>query len=344
MANYSIDYFGLIIDGTKTSTSKTNPIEQFAVAFRAGNVEEALKIFDENNLDGDMLVEKDGIGANCILGALLHDHASWYEKDKKKDPALVAKRVEILQRIISNKKNKSVNFVKKSSSQGANLNNYTPLMYALYAGIPELVAAFAARKDIDINYQAERPALIRGTEQVSAFSIALDNALTSIEGFECLALLLKNNDLYLYAKVNDKRQLDLLNDKRDELKALVEQELKAKKEKLSQSPYLERARAFDLAELKFKSLEKPVMPERPKGFVFGKKKKAFEAAEADYLKKNKEYEAAKGKYLGCKAAKEEYEKQQAAYEAEQTRLEKLFQFVELAAKGDIKETASKGKQ
>lgn len=336
MEIHSIDYLGTIInkveDEEKAPTSLYY-IKKFIAAFKEGNVEKALESFDEAYLYDPIFVDdavlffidKDHIAANCVLGEILHNHASWYDADIETAPALVAKRIEILKRIISSERNKGADYEREIFLKSFSIHSCTPLMFALDAAIPELVSAFLKREDVDVNRQVEVIAW-RGTEKVSAFSLFLDHFYKSKDWLECLTLLLKSEKVDLSGK-----QLRLLLDKKDDIKNWIEDEFRSRKIGLEVSPYREDAKAFDSANFKIYSLEKPARPERPKGILFGSQKKAFDAAMAYYSQKNDEYVAAENEYNRCKTAKEKYDAQKAKYAAEEARLVKLYRIVENVA-------------
>ena len=307
------DFMDVLYKVSKKDPDKHNPLEQFAKAFRDGNVDLSLKLYKENNLDSAYLSFGDR-GASSVLYDCIQECNN-------------ESQLKIIEGIVLDQKSDRINDFYRGDEMGAYRNNYSPLCLACKLNKYSVVEILLQRDDINLEHEVY--VSYGGIPYKKAFDFALDNALNG--QFESLALILKSGKLDLSnTSTNEPTYAVSLGYRRFELQKAFEQRLnKIKPPEFEEFAKEQGIKDFDkLKETaeKFPTLGSIAMPKKPR-FLFGKRKKEYLAAVDEFNVKQDEYEYAEHCNNQYKKLQEQYEKKVDAYNAEFKHLSKQFKVV-----------------
>lgn len=311
----------------KREPKAENAFEQFVKAFKDGNVELALKIYDENLLQTNVMLtyryRNDDTGkydgTMALQEPLLHT-LIWHIDPTNEN------QIEILTRIIKNPKNENINL---RSTRGADVdydnNNANTLMAAIDRNIPSIISAILSRDDVDVYAEENTYDAMQVRYHSTAFVKALEKAEKG--ELEPLYLLIKSGKIDLNHPMTEKitrPYIDLLKENKEK----IEKGVAAKLKQYEPDP----KKVAELQELEkkaeaAKTVEKPV---EPKKRLFGKKK--YEAEMEEYNKQYREYWNAQRDIREYNELKKEVDEQQRVYDEKREEFESLFRVIDDATK------------
>ena len=329
--NEEYNDFQQVFEG-KREPKAENAFEQFVKAFKDGNVGLALKIYDENLLQTNVMLtyryRNDDTGkydgTMALQEPLLHT-LIWHIDPTNEN------QIEILTRIIKNPKNENINL---RSTRGADVdydnNNANTLMAAIDRNIPSIISAILSRDDVDVYAEENTYDAMQVRYNSTAFVKALEKAEKG--ELEPLYLLIKSGKIDLNHPMTEKitrPYIDLLKENKEK----IEKGVAAKLKQYEPDP----KKVAELQELEKKAkaaagVIKPVEPKKP--LLFGKKQ--YDAKMKEYEKQSREYMSARKDIHDFEAAKQEIDAQQQVYDAKREELGRLFRVIDDATKEPLK--------
>ena len=318
MDHFSYLRFIDILKGDKLKP--LNPAEQFATAFRKGDVATALKIFDENRLDENNLYVFPSISSyGNICYALLESSLEWYHRAK--DNLIAKNRMEILKQILANEKYTSIDSTPSLLMRAIDLYNLDVISILLARKNHTKAINTIRYRDFSLPYSSMNTHNMEETAFTFAISYAKQNA-----NLEPLVLLLKSGKVDMSLDVDGMTQLQHLQRNKALIASSIETRLAAWK------PDTQKLAALkEKAKLATK-VERPALGAMPIG----------SQARQEYFEKNQAWGAALDDIVNYENAIKQFQSQQKIYEAESAKLRALFSVISTAANGksDINPQAS----
>lgn len=287
-------------------------IYKFIEAFKAGDVERALEIFEQEHLDEALLVEtaKGTFAPKTECPLLLALIAKTFADDKK--------QIEILTKIIENPKNKSINSkwsTKYHLDQPISDSYLSASSLAISNSLNDVLKALCQRSDIDLEqFHDDTP-----------FGEAINKAKNG--DLKPLAIMLKSGKIDLTKPAYDRGQktyLEYLKKEKDNISKTIAKILK------KYEPDAEKVAKLKELEKKAEAAKTVERPVEPKKRLFGKKK--YEAEMEEYDKQYREYWDAQRDIREYNELKQEVDEEQAVYDKKLEEFEGAFKVIDDATK------------